>query len=59
MAVFGIERLQDEATRLHVPARTHLFVRKEATDATDRHRESDAILGAMRQVALAGGHPLT
>ena len=23
------------------------------------HRESDAILGAMRQVALAGGQPLT
>jgi hypothetical protein len=23
------------------------------------HRESDAILGAMRQVALAGGHAIT
>jgi hypothetical protein len=36
MAVFGIERLQDEATRLHAPPKSIFSRAKEAADTASR-----------------------
>src|SRR5258708_27574554 len=52
MAIFGIERLQDEATRLHAPPKSIFSRAKEAADAA-RDRKSTRLNSSHQIISYA------